>query len=67
MGMLRFPLGINDFKGKGKNMVYGDDIVEMGLLSILQIRVTTIFMLDPNIPMLLNKLAGEGCGDVKLF
>jgi hypothetical protein len=60
MRMLRFPLGIDDFKGKGKNMVYGDDIMEMGLLSILQIRVTTVFMLDPDIPMLLNKLAGRG-------
>ena len=60
MRMLRFPLGIDYFKGKGKNMVYGDDIMEMDLLSILQIRVTTVFMLDPDIPMLLNKLAGRG-------
>jgi len=32
----------------------------MSMLSILQIRIATLFLLDPDIPMLLSKLAGKG-------
>jgi len=32
----------------------------MSMLSILQIRIATVFLLDPDIPMLLSKLAGKG-------
>jgi len=32
----------------------------MSMLSILQIRIATVFPLDPDIPMLLSKLAGKG-------
>lgn len=32
----------------------------MSMLLILQIRIATVFMLDPDIPMLISKLAGRG-------